>query len=153
QTGRKGSALAWKALQRFRGVAQGEADDGVGEARQGPIGRTQGELLLDLLLGALRVRDEHLNALAVELLGRFGEAPIRRLIREATNRKNRPAHRLRVLQAIRRIGRVTDLAAYLDLSVLARDKHPAIRASAAQLLWDLGHPQGDLTEEPGPTMS
>jgi hypothetical protein len=113
---------------------------------------TQGELFLDLLFGALRVQDEQLNSLAVELLGRFGEAPIRRLIREAANPKNRPGHRVCVLRAIRRIGPIHDLAAYLDLSVLAQDKHPAIRAATAQLLWDLGHPQGDLTEEPGSTM-
>jgi hypothetical protein len=80
--------------------------------------RTRGELVLDLLLGALRVGDPHLNALAVELLGRCCEGPVRRLVQEATNPRNRPAHRLRVLRAIRRIGPVTDLAAYLDLSVL-----------------------------------
>jgi hypothetical protein len=101
--------------------------------------RPRAELLLDLLLGALRVQDEQINSLALELLGRFGEDPIRRLLREATNRKNRPAHRVRVLRAIRRIGRITDLVAYFDLHVLGQDKHPAIRSAAAPLLADLGH--------------
>src|SRR5262245_35586825 len=114
--------------------------------------RPRGELVLDLLLGALRVGDEQLNALAVELLGRCGEAPARRLLREAANLKNRPAHRLRILQAIRRIGRVTDLASYLDLSVLAQDKHPGIRSAVAELLGDWGQPLADLAEETGPAM-
>jgi hypothetical protein len=109
--------------------------------------RPRGELLLDLLLAALRVDDEHLNALALELLGLFGEAPVRRLLREAANPKNRPAHRVRVLQAIRRIGPVTDLAAYLDLSVLAQDKYPGIRSAVAELLGDWGKPQAEFAEE------
>jgi hypothetical protein len=111
--------------------------------------RPQGELVLDLLLGALRVSDEHLNALAMELLRRVGEAPVRRLIHVVSDRKNRPAHRVRVLQAIRRIGPTHDLASHLDLFALTQDKHPAIRAAAAQLLRDLGHPQAELADDPG----
>jgi hypothetical protein len=101
--------------------------------------RPRGELLLDLLLRALRVHDERLNALATELLGRCGQAPVRRLVREAVDPANRPAHRLRVLRAIRRVGGVTDLAAFFDLHVLGQDRHPAVRSAAAQLLADLGH--------------
>jgi hypothetical protein len=108
--------------------------------------RPRAELLLDLLLGGLRVQDAQLNAVAAELLGRFGEAPVRRLIKEATNAWNHPSHRVRVLRAIRRIGPVTDLAAHLDLSVLAKDKHPGIRSAVAQLLGELGHPRAALAE-------
>ena len=50
--------------------------------------RPTGKLLLDLLLGALRVHDEQLNALAIELVGRCGEDAIPRLVQEATDRKN-----------------------------------------------------------------
>jgi hypothetical protein len=114
--------------------------------------RPRGELVLDLLLGALRVQDEQLNSVAVELLGRCGEAPVRRLIKEATNAKNRPAHRVRALRAIRRIGPIRDLASHLDLILLTQDRHPAVRSAAAQLLWDLGHPQADLAQEPGPAI-
>jgi hypothetical protein len=114
--------------------------------------RPRGELLLDLLLGALRVRDDQLNALAGELLRRCGEAPVRRLLREAMNSKNRPVHRVRVLQAIRGIGLIHDLASHLDLFALAQDKNPDVRAAVAELLWDLSHPQADLAEEPGPAM-
>jgi hypothetical protein len=105
--------------------------------------RPRGDLLLDLLLRALRVHDERLNALATELLGRCGEVPVRRLVREAADPTNQPAHRLRVLRAIQRIGRVADLAAYFDLHVLGQDKHPAIRSAAAPLLADLGHRRAD----------
>jgi hypothetical protein len=109
---------------------------------------TRGELVLDLLLGALRVGDEHLNALATELLRRCGEAPVRRLVQEAADRKNRPAYRLRVLEAIRCIGRVTDLIAYLDLSVMSRDKNTDIRSAVAELLQDFSHRQtSPLAEE------
>jgi hypothetical protein len=97
----------------------------------------------------LRVQDEQLNSLVVELLGRFGEDPIRRLLREATNRKNRPAHRVRVLQASRRIGRITDLASYFNLHVLGQDKHPAIRSAAAPLLADPGHQRADAAPVTG----
>jgi hypothetical protein len=111
--------------------------------------RPRGELLLDLLLRALRVHDERLNALAAELLGRCGQAPIRRLVREAVDPTNRPAHRVRLLRAIRRIGRITDLAAFFDLYVLGQDKHPAIRSAAAQLLADLGHQRADAAPVTG----
>ena len=114
--------------------------------------RPRGELLLDLLLTALRVDDAQLNALSVELLGRCGEGPVRRLVREAADRKNRPAHRVRVLQAIRRVGPIRDLASHLDLVLLTQDKHPAVRSAAAQLLGEVGHPHADLAEEPGLAM-
>src|SRR5262245_45889237 len=103
--------------------------------------RPRGELLLDLLLGALRVRDEPLNALAVELLGGCGEGPVQRLVQEAANATNRPGHRVRALHTLRRIGAVADLGPRLDLAVLARDKHPAVRAAAVELLTDLGQPE------------
>jgi hypothetical protein len=111
--------------------------------------RPRGELLLDLLLGALRVCDDQLNALAVELLGRCDAAPVRRLVQEAADPRNRPGHRLRALRAIRRIGRVTDLASYLDLSVLASDKHPAIRAAVAELGAELSQRPPALAEDTG----
>jgi hypothetical protein len=123
-----------------------------GHAMMPLTGRPRGDLLLDLLLAALRVDDAQLNALAVELLGRCGDGPVRRLLQEATNPKNRPAHRLRVLQAIRRIGPVTDLASYLDLYVLTQDKHPSVRSAAAQLLGEVGHPHADLAEQHGRAM-
>ena len=52
--------------------------------------RPRGELLLDLLLRALRVHDERLNALATELLGRCGQAPIRRLVGKRLTRRTGP---------------------------------------------------------------
>ena len=91
-------------------------------------------LLLDLLFAALQVRDERLNALAAELLARFGDEPVRRLVLEAVSRKNTPAHRLRVLGVLARIGKPTDLASELDLHILTADPNPEIRAAAIALV-------------------
>ena len=42
-------------------------------------------LVLDLTLEALRVDDERLNAIAIELMGRLDERPLSRLVLEAAN--------------------------------------------------------------------
>ena len=76
--------------------------------------RDTSALMLDLMLEALRVENDRLNAIAIELFGRFGERPVRCLVLEATNCKNRPKHRLRILQAIQRIGGLFDLVSYAD---------------------------------------
>jgi hypothetical protein len=85
--------------------------------------------MLDLMLEALRVQNDCLNTIAIELFGRMGEHLIRRLVLEATNRKNRPKHRLRILQAIQRIGVVSPVN-FMDLFTLVRDPNAAIRQEA-----------------------
>jgi hypothetical protein len=112
-------ATGWWALRARCAGLDGTANK-EGAEHDAAGGPPRGELVLDLLLGALQVPDEHLNALATELLRRRGEAPVRRLLREAANPKNRPAHRVRVLQAIRHIGPIRDLASHLDLLLRRR---------------------------------
>jgi len=96
--------------------------------------RDTSALMLDLMLEALRVQNDRLNAIAIELFGRFGERPVRCLVLEATNRKNRPKHRLRVLQAIQRIGGLSDFVSYADFYTLVRDPNPAIRREAMRTI-------------------
>jgi hypothetical protein len=96
--------------------------------------RDTSALMLDLMLEALRVENDRLNTIAIELFGRFGERPVRCLVLEATNRKNRPKHRLRILQAIQRIGGLSDVVSYIDFFTLARDPNPAIRQEAMRTI-------------------
>jgi hypothetical protein len=91
-------------------------------------------LLIDLVVEALRVRDERLNRLAVELSGRLGHHIVDRLVVEAARTRNRPAHRVRLLQTLQRIDWVPDLANQLTLFGLVWDKHAAIRAAAEELI-------------------
>src|SRR5262249_21786667 len=91
--------------------------------------RETSALMLDLMLEALRVPNDRLNAIAVELCGRFGEPLVRPLVLEATNRQKHPPCRLRILQAIRRIGVVSPVN-FMDLFTLVRDPNAAIRQEA-----------------------
>ena len=96
--------------------------------------RESSALMLDLMLEALRVQSDRLNAVAIELFGRFGDRPVRCLVLEATNRKNRPKHRLRILQAIQRIGGLPDFVSYVDFYTLVRDPNAAIRREAMRTI-------------------
>jgi hypothetical protein len=96
--------------------------------------RDTSALMLDLMLEALRVQNDRLNTIAIELFGRMGEHLIRRLVLEATNRKNRPKHRLRILQAIQRIGGLSNFVSYVDFFTLVRDPSPAIRREAMRTI-------------------
>jgi hypothetical protein len=96
--------------------------------------RETSALMLDLMLEALRLQNDRLNTIAIELFGRMGEHLIRSLVLEATNRKNRPKHRLRILQAIQRIGGLSDVVSYIDFFTLVRDPNPAIRQEAMRTI-------------------
>jgi hypothetical protein len=96
--------------------------------------RDTSALMLDLMLEVLRVQNDRLNTIAIELFGRMGEHLMRRLVLEATNRKNRPKHRLRILQAIQRIGGLSDFVSYVDFYTLIRDPNPAIRREAMRTI-------------------
>ena len=52
-------------------------------------------LITDLVFEALRTNDVKLNAITIELFGRFGPTFVRSLVLVASNRKNKPGHRLR----------------------------------------------------------
>jgi hypothetical protein len=91
-------------------------------------------LMMDLILLALRAGDATLSALAAELLVRFGEKPLRRLALMATDAKNSPRYRVRLLEVIGRIGVVSDASVYLDLCHLTSDRNAAVCAAAAKLI-------------------
>jgi hypothetical protein len=91
-------------------------------------------LMMDLILLALRVGDDALSALATELLVHFGEEPVRLLALTAGDAKNGPRYRVRLLEAIGRIGVVSDASVFLDLCHLTRDRNAAVRAAAAKLI-------------------
>lgn len=95
--------------------------------------KTDGQLILDLVLGGLRVRDERLNELAAEFLVRRGPQAVPRLVREATNKKNTPAHHVRALEIIARIGPPYPVE-ILDLSILLRVPSKAVQAAAREVL-------------------
>lgn len=90
-------------------------------------------LMMDLILEGLRVNDGKINAISFELLGRFGAEPVQRLAVEAANTKNRPEHRVRLLQAIHRIGVISDRVTYLHLIMLLEDKNIEVRAAATKV--------------------
>jgi hypothetical protein len=115
--------------------------------------RSTSVLMLDLVFAALRVRDERVHTLAIELFGRFGADLVPRLAIEAVNRKNPLPYRLRALKAIGRIGSVTDPADFLALWSLLGDRDALIRQAAADLILALRPDTGtrpELSIVPGP---
>jgi hypothetical protein len=99
--------------------------------------------VIELVLEALRVNNDRLNALATEIVARFGPGIVRRLVLAASNQKHRPGHRVRVLKAIRRVGVIPDPANFFDVLSLTADKSVEVRAAAAELIMALrGRPDG-----------
>jgi hypothetical protein len=94
-------------------------------------------LIIDLMHEALRVKDERLNVLAIELFARAGGELVRRLVLEAACRRNPRGYRPRLLRAIGRIGPVTDPTCRMDLLGLPGDRNAQIRAAAAGLLHEV----------------
>jgi hypothetical protein len=97
--------------------------------------RSEPQFVLDLLLHALRVRDERLNAVASELMTRFGDRPVRQLVRVALGSKNPPGYRIRALEVIARIKPAMgpDL---MDLARLRLIRNKTVRDAAWRLLAD-----------------
>ena len=91
-------------------------------------------LMMDLMFEGLRVRNERLNAITIELFGRFGDQPIRRLVLEAASRKNSVDYRLNLLKAITQIGKDPGTESYFDLCTLLSDPNVKIREAVAELL-------------------
>jgi hypothetical protein len=96
--------------------------------------KTRQQLVTDLLFHAMRVSDPATNEHAAEILSRTGPGLARRLVREAARKANSPAHRLRVLAVVARLGHLSGPGDWLDLSLPAADKNPEIRAAAARCL-------------------
>jgi hypothetical protein len=96
--------------------------------------RSMAELMADLLFEALRVPSPALNALAIELFGRCDPEMVGLLLRAALDRKHRPAHRLRALQAVQKVGRLPDATAFFMLLSLGNDTNPGVREAAQRLI-------------------
>jgi len=96
--------------------------------------KTRGQVLVDLMIHALRVTGDVLNAHAAHLLAQLGGEHVCRLVREAASRRNSPAYRLRLLDVIERIGELPTADDWLTLTVLAADKNLQIRHAAARCL-------------------
>jgi hypothetical protein len=95
--------------------------------------KTRHELARDLLLGALRVEDPALNETVLEIIALLGERMVPLLVAEALNQCHHPAHRVRALQALARIGYTTEPDCYFELLSLLWESNEQIRR-AAELL-------------------
>jgi hypothetical protein len=95
--------------------------------------KTRHELARDLLLGALRVNDHELNETVIEIFARLGERVVPLLVGEALNQGHHPAHRVRAVQALQRVGYTTDLSCFFELLSLLWDSDEEVRR-AAELL-------------------
>ena len=92
------------------------------------------ELILELILESLRVRNDRLNEIASELICRYGAKMVPLLMNEVINRQNPIAFRLRVLGVIECIGRLGPHA-WIDLNILCADKNSRIREAAMRLMF------------------
>jgi hypothetical protein len=95
--------------------------------------RSDPQLVLDLLLHALRVRDNRLNAVAAEILTRHGVRPVPELVRVAGCVKNPPGYRVRALEVLARIGPPYGLELLNLLDLLRRTRCKAVREAAERL--------------------
>ncbi|QJW94613.1 hypothetical protein [Frigoriglobus tundricola] len=94
--------------------------------------RSTPRLMMDLILETLRVGKGLPNALACELLTRPEMNTMPDLVRVAVNAKNKPAHRVRALELIARIGPPFG-AEFLDLTALRMTRNKAVRQKAEEL--------------------
>jgi hypothetical protein len=84
------------------------------------------------------VPDESLNEIALELLSRFGERPIRRLVLEAVSNKNSLAFRLQAIRALSRLAKYANPMDTMDLAILLNDRDPQVREAGRKLCGQLG---------------
>jgi hypothetical protein len=95
------------------------------------------------MLEGLRVEDPRMNAAAAELCARLPVGAVRSLVAEASHRKNRPRHRVRLLEVIGRIaardpaGFDAEPELFFDVANLAHDRNADVRAAASRLIRDL----------------
>lgn len=94
--------------------------------------QTHGQLLLDLIMHGLRINDKAMNEVAGEMMTRYGQRPIRRLLCVAFSRKFRPSHRVRVLEALARLR--PHFAEVAEIGLLFHDRHEDVQAAAKRVL-------------------
>ena len=92
------------------------------------------QVLMELLFLALKDNKAALNERAAYVLGQSGTGPVRRLVLEAASPRNGLPHRLRLLAVIERVGQLSGPNDWMDLSVLAADDNPHLRAAAGRCL-------------------
>lgn len=94
--------------------------------------KSEPELFLDLLLHGLRAKDEKMNAVTAEILVRQGARTAPRLVLEALQVRNTPAHRVRVLAVLKRIaaGPGLEILDVMDLNGLLFAKNKTVREAA-----------------------
>ena len=54
---------------------------------------------------------------------------------QSLSRKNPPGYRLRALEAVDRIGRLTSPGEFCDLNTLCHDRNPKVRDAAGRLIF------------------
>lgn len=83
------------------------------------------------LLEALRVKDAERNAYAIEVCGQLLPSEISHtLVLELTNRRLRPAHRIRLAKALERVGSLSDPSDHFTLiAFFQMEKNPEVRAA------------------------
>lgn len=94
--------------------------------------KTRGQLVIDLMFHALKVKNPVLNAHAAHLLAQLGGEPVSRMVREAGLRRNGLPYRLRLLGVIECVGSVPTADDWVCLNLLAADKNPHIREAAGR---------------------
>ena len=100
--------------------------------------RSRESLVSELLFEALRVKNDRLNTLATEVFAALGPCAAGRLLREAINRKNPLAYRLRLLHAVECVGEVAVGDEQTMLFTLLHDKSAQVRDAAARVIVRLG---------------
>lgn len=96
-------------------------------------------LLKSLLFESLRVTDDRLNDVALELIRCTGAAFHRDLIDGALDTKNRPKHRARLLKAVAGTRAVLEGETFFDVFSLLNDRHEEVCMAAADVIND--HPE------------
>jgi hypothetical protein len=83
------------------------------------------------LLEALQVNDSERNAYALELCGHLSPEQVSHtLALQLTNRRLRPAHRIRLAQALQKVGSLSDPLDYLTLmTFFGLEQNPEVRVA------------------------
>lgn len=111
--------------------------------------RTNSRLVRELFLEALRVTSPTLNTLATEVIRRIGASLVHDLMTAALNKKNGPAHRVRLLRTIGSISFNPSTGLMYDVILLFADRNGNVRAAAAELLENLRERSDETTAAPG----
>jgi hypothetical protein len=88
----------------------------------------------DRMIQWLDGEDEVNRERAVTILCQLGQPVVELLIQEAMATDKRPAHRLRILDIVQRIGEPLGVGGFLGILPLLQDPTPSIRQKVAEML-------------------